>query len=141
MPYTVRREVRDGELVRLSLGIGLVDDYLDFLRCHARPNTWLNYAHDLKVFFSLVDKPVAAVTTADVLHFMACQRSPPPPPIRTAIRRPGPVRGPPSGASAPSRTSTPTCSCATMAPLAGTRCRPARPCAAMRRGRTAGQRR
>ena len=78
MAYTVRREVRDGQLVRLSLGIALVDDYLDFLRCHARPNTWLNYAHDLKVFFSLVDKPVPAVTTADVFHFMELQRYPPP---------------------------------------------------------------
>ncbi len=57
MSYTVRREVHDGQLVRLALGIDLVDDYLDFLRCHARPNTWLNYAHNLKVFFSLVDKP------------------------------------------------------------------------------------
>ncbi len=78
MSYTVRREIRDGQLVRLSLGIALVDDYLDFLRCHARPNTWLNYAHDLKVFFSLVDKPVPAVTTADVFHFMERQRYPPP---------------------------------------------------------------
>src|SRR5215208_6594140 len=78
MSYTVRREVRAGQLVRLSLGIDLVDDYLDFLRCHARPNTWLNYAHDLKVFCSLVDTPLPLVTTADVFHFMELQRYPPP---------------------------------------------------------------
>ncbi len=77
MPYTVQREIQDGQLVRLSLGIDLVDDYLDFLRCHARPNTWLNYAHDLKVFFSLVDKPVPEVTTSDVFRFMERQHRPP----------------------------------------------------------------
>jgi integrase len=78
MPYAVHREVRDGQLVRLSLGIALVDDYLEFLRCQARPNTWLNYAHDLKVFFSLVDKPVPEVTTADVFRFMERQHRPRP---------------------------------------------------------------
>ncbi|HZS92269.1 MAG TPA: tyrosine-type recombinase/integrase [Chloroflexota bacterium] len=78
MPYAVQREVRDGQLVRLSLGIDLVDDYLEFLRCQARPNTWLNYAHDLKVFFSIVDKPVPDVTTADVFRFMEHQHRPRP---------------------------------------------------------------
>ena len=97
MPYSLRREVRDGQLVRLSLGLGLADDCLDFLRCRARPNTWLNYAHDLKVFFCVVDKPVEAVTTADVFRFMQQQVHPlatdpagqPPPTVcaRTLKRR------------------------------------------------------
>jgi len=97
MPYSLRREVRDGQLVRLSLGLGLADDYLDFLRCRARPNTWLNYAHDLRVFFCVVDKPVEAVTTADVFRFMQQQVHPlttdpagqPPPSVcaRTLKRR------------------------------------------------------
>jgi site-specific recombinase XerC len=78
MPYVVQREVQDSHLVRLSVGIPLVDDYLEFLHCHARPNTWLNYAHDLKVFFSLVDKPVPAVTTSDVFRFMERQQRPRP---------------------------------------------------------------
>jgi integrase/recombinase XerD len=77
MSYAVQREVREGEVVRLSLGLALVDDYLEFLHCHARPNTWLNYAHDLKVFFSLVDEPVEAVTTSDVFRFMHRQLHPP----------------------------------------------------------------
>ncbi len=73
MPCQLRREVRDGQICRLTLGLELVDDYLDFLHCRCRPNTWLNYAHDLKIFFSTIDKPVTDVTTADVLHFMQCQ--------------------------------------------------------------------
>lgn len=76
MAYHVTREHRNGQLVKLSLGLGPVDDYLDFLRCRCRPNTWINYAHDLKVFFNAVDKPPGAITTADVLHFMQLQRSP-----------------------------------------------------------------
>lgn len=76
MCHSLHREVLDGQLVRLSLGLHLVDDYLEFLHCRARPNTWLNYAHDLKVFFSVVDKPVEAVTTADVFRFMQQQIHP-----------------------------------------------------------------
>ena len=76
MCHSLHREILDGQLVRLSLGIHLVDDYLDFLHCQARPNTWVNYAHDLKVFFSIVDKPVEAVTTVDVFRFMQNQVHP-----------------------------------------------------------------
>ena len=73
MPYELHREMRDGQLCRLSIGLELVDDYLDLLRCRCRPNTWLNYAHDLKIFFNIVDKSVAEVSTADVFRFIRCQ--------------------------------------------------------------------
>ena len=66
MPYELHREMCDGQLFRLSIGLELVDDYLDLPRRRCRPNTWLNYAHDLKIFFNIVDKPVAEVSTADV---------------------------------------------------------------------------
>ncbi|MCC7360348.1 MAG: tyrosine-type recombinase/integrase [Anaerolineales bacterium] len=79
MPYQVHREVREGQLCRLALGIALVDEYLDFLRCRCRPNTWLNYAHDLKVFFNTIEKPVSEVSTADVFRFIQCQHPPPVP--------------------------------------------------------------
>ena len=91
MPYTLHREVGDDHLVRLSLGVDRVDDYLDFLRCQARPNTYVSYAHDLKVFFSLIDKPVPAVTTADVFRFMDRQLHP---------REEQPGLGPPAGVCA-----------------------------------------
>jgi len=77
MPYQLYREVQDGQLCRLSLGLAGVDEYLDFLRCRCRPNTWLNYAHDLKLFFNIIEKPVAEVSTADVLRFMQIQSHPP----------------------------------------------------------------
>lgn len=73
MPYQLHRELRDGQLCRLSIRLDLVDDYLDFVRCRCRPNTWLNYAHDLKIFFNIVDKPAIEVSTADVFRFIRCQ--------------------------------------------------------------------
>jgi integrase/recombinase XerD len=71
--WELHRELRDGQLCRLSIGLELVDDYLDFLRCRCRPNTWLNYAHDLRIFFNTVGKPVSEVTTADIFRFIRCQ--------------------------------------------------------------------
>ena len=41
-----------------------------------RPNTWLATAFDLKVFFSVVAKEPAQVTTADVFAFIKAQRAP-----------------------------------------------------------------
>lgn len=84
MPYELRRELRDGQVCRLSIGLDPVDDYLDFLRCRCRPNTWLNYAHDLKIFFNTVDKPVTAVSTADVFRFIRCQSQGPADPVGDA---------------------------------------------------------
>ena len=84
MPYELCRELRDGQLCRLSIGLDAVDDYLDFLRCRCRPNTWLNYAHDLKIFFNTVDKPVTEVSTADVFRFIRCQSQGPADPVGDA---------------------------------------------------------
>ena len=84
MPYELRRELHDGQLCRLSIGLHPVDDYLDFLRCRCRPNTWLNYAHDLKIFFNTVDKPVTEVSTADVFRFIRCQSRGPADPLSDA---------------------------------------------------------
>lgn len=78
MAYELHRDVRNGQLFRLSIGLDLIDDYLDFLRCRCRPNTWLNYAHDLKIFFNTVDKPVDEVSMDDVFRFIRCQSQGPP---------------------------------------------------------------
>ena len=53
-----------------------VDDYLQFVASRARPNTVLATAYDLKVFFTVISKEPAAVTTRDVLAFLKQQRSP-----------------------------------------------------------------
>src|SRR5450631_1007737 len=63
-----------GELV-VRLGVRLLDDYLEFLSGRCRPNTVLAVAFDLKVFFTVVDKPLELVCPADVLGFMTAQRT------------------------------------------------------------------
>jgi integrase/recombinase XerD len=76
MVYQLHRELRGGQIFRLWLNLSWVDEYLEFLHSRCRLNTWLNYAHDLKVFFNTIDKPVIEVTTADVFRFMQCQTQP-----------------------------------------------------------------
>jgi integrase/recombinase XerD len=70
------RSVADGELRSIQLGHPLLDDYLAFVGARARPNTWLAVAYDLKVFFSIIVKEPAAVSTADVFAFIKAQRAP-----------------------------------------------------------------
>ena len=60
----------------VRLGVPLVDDYLEFLDGRCRPNTVLAAAYDLKVFFTVVGKPVDEVRPADVLlAFITAQRT------------------------------------------------------------------
>lgn len=59
-----------------SLGQPDVDDYLRFVAARARRNTLLATAYDLKVFFTVVGKAPADVTTRDVLAFLKHQRAP-----------------------------------------------------------------
>src|SRR5580693_6145625 len=63
-----------GDLV-VRLGVGLLDEYLEFLAGRCRPNTVLAVAYDLKVFFTVVAKPPRRVRAVDVLAFMTAQRS------------------------------------------------------------------
>lgn len=58
-----------------ALGDPLLDAYLEFVAARSRPNTVLATRFDLKVFFGVVDKPVEAVTSRDVLGFITAQRS------------------------------------------------------------------
>lgn len=60
----------------VSLGHGLLDDYLALVAARARPNTVLATAYDLKVFFSIIVKEPVEVDTADVLAFIKAQREP-----------------------------------------------------------------
>src|SRR4051794_26624192 len=72
----LRRGAGGGELVAITLGHPLLDDYLEFVAARGARNTWLATAYDLKVFFEVVAKEPAAVTAADVFAFLAEQRSP-----------------------------------------------------------------
>jgi integrase len=68
--------MRGATVQTLSLGLPVVDEYLAFVGARARTNTWLATAFDLKVFFSIVRKEPAGVTTVDVLAFLQAQRAP-----------------------------------------------------------------
>jgi integrase/recombinase XerD len=59
----------------LRLGVPLLDDYLEFVSGRCSRNTVLATTFDLKVFFTVVAKPPAAVTTADVFGFITAQRT------------------------------------------------------------------
>lgn len=58
-----------------SLGDPLLDAYVEFVRARSRPNTVLATWFDLKVFFSVVGKPVDQVRPVDVLGFITAQRA------------------------------------------------------------------
>jgi len=70
------RVTQEDRIVAITLGHPLLDDYLRFVGARARTNTWLAVAYDLKVFFSIITKEPAEVTTADVFTFISVQRSP-----------------------------------------------------------------
>ena len=70
------RSMEGSELVSITLGHPLVDDYLEFVGARGAMNTWLAVAYDLKVFFEVVAKEPAEVTAADVFAFLAAQRAP-----------------------------------------------------------------
>jgi site-specific recombinase XerD len=73
MPCLIRGADRGSRPV-LRLGHRQLDRYLDFVSARARPNTVLATGYDLKVFFSVIAKDPAEVTTADVLEFITVQR-------------------------------------------------------------------
>jgi site-specific recombinase XerD len=69
--------VMDGpELRAITLGHPLVDAYLEFVGARGARNTWLATAYDLKVFFEVVGKEPAEVSSADVFAFLGHQRRP-----------------------------------------------------------------
>src|SRR5947207_10567394 len=70
------RSIEGSELRSITLGHPLVDAYLEFVGARGAVNTWLATAYDLKVFFEVVGKEPAEVTSADVFAFLAQQRTP-----------------------------------------------------------------
>jgi integrase/recombinase XerD len=77
MAYKLHRELVDGKLTRLSLGVAEVDAYLKFLQYRCRPNTWISYGYDLQIFLNFIRKPLLEVTSADILTFVDSQQSAP----------------------------------------------------------------
>lgn len=74
-PSFERVALVDGER-SWRVGHGQVDGFLEFAHGRVRPNTVRAYAHDLKVFFSVVAKEPVEVSSRDVLDFVAAQQRP-----------------------------------------------------------------
>ena len=72
----LRRFPREDGSISYSLGHELIDAFLEFCGGRSRPNTVRAYAHDLKVFFSVVAKDPVEVTPADVMDFVRAQQRP-----------------------------------------------------------------
>ena len=70
----IRPRDRSGGVV-VRVGVRLVDEYLEFLAGRCRPNTVLAAAYDLKVSFGVVGQAPDQVAPADVLAFVAAQRT------------------------------------------------------------------
>ena len=77
MPCVIASRDRSDELAGVRVGHPLVDEYLEFARSRARPNTIRAVAFDLKVFFSVgrQDPGPGDVGGCDVVHRSAAQRS------------------------------------------------------------------
>ena len=74
-PCLIRTSTAGGE-VRFALGDPLVDSYLAFVGGRSRPNTLRAVAHDLKTFFTVVDKEPAKIVAADIFAFSATSAAP-----------------------------------------------------------------
>ena len=61
-------------LVAAGAEPGVLERYVEFVAARCRPNTVLATRSDLRVFFSIVDRPPASVTTEDVFAFITAQR-------------------------------------------------------------------
>jgi integrase/recombinase XerD len=73
IPCLIRTSTAGGE-ARYALGDPLVDSYLAFVAGRCRPNTLRAVAHDLKTFFTVIDKGPVEVVAADIFAFVADQR-------------------------------------------------------------------
>lgn len=77
MGYKLQREVENGSVVSISLGVPEVDSYLKFLKHGCRFNTCISYGYDLQVFLNSIQKPLFEVTPTDILAFIESQRGAP----------------------------------------------------------------
>ena len=77
MCYELNKEYEQGRLIRLTLGVPQVDSFLEMIRTSFAYNTWVNYAHDLKIFANTIGKPILEVTCADIFDFIRLQQRAP----------------------------------------------------------------
>jgi integrase len=69
--FTIQWEA--GRMTDVTTNSPDVNHFLDYIKMTRAYHTWVNYAHDLKLFFSAVGKPPAAVTRSVCLDFLSQQ--------------------------------------------------------------------
>ena len=64
---------QEGQTTDVSTNDPLINHFLDLVKMSRAYNTWISYAHDLKVFFKVIPKPPGAITRVDCVTFMKHQ--------------------------------------------------------------------
>jgi site-specific recombinase XerD len=62
-----------GRMLEVHTSSAVVNHFLDYIKMTRAYHTWVNYTHDLKLFFAAVGKEPATVTRQDCLEFMQQQ--------------------------------------------------------------------
>lgn len=69
--FTIERQ--NNQVVKVTTNSPLVNHFLDLMQATRAYNTWVNYAHDLKVFFQVIPKSAETITRMDCLDFIKQQ--------------------------------------------------------------------
>ena len=70
--FTIIRE--QGAVVEITTNVPAINHFLALVRLNRSYATWLNYGHDLKLFFSVIRKPPHLIDRHDCVAFMQQQR-------------------------------------------------------------------
>src|SRR5579885_2030543 len=73
LPVHVSIVYEHSRMVEVSTNSPLVDHFLRKVKMSASAHTWINYAHDLKVFFSTLALPLEQITRQSCLAFIEAQ--------------------------------------------------------------------
>ena len=63
----------EGRVTKIATNHPAINHFLELIHLNRAYNTWLNYGHDLKLFFGVISKPPETVTRSDCLTFMKQQ--------------------------------------------------------------------
>jgi site-specific recombinase XerD len=66
-------EYAQSKMVAVSTNCPFVDHFLRKVKMCQSRNTWINYAHDLKIFFAALDQPLEYIDRRSCLRFMGIQ--------------------------------------------------------------------
>ncbi len=64
---------KESRIIRCETNCTIVNNYLKAIRLSRSYNTWINYAYDLKTFFSIINKKTVDLKRADCICFIDIQ--------------------------------------------------------------------